>query len=103
MGSIAERGILGLTAGAKVEGLAHLGIHFVGGGLPTHRLIIEQSLENESSNCERWKVEGGRWKAGGRVLPILLIPIEKDAGWYIQGQLIALFQRAPTVLVGLFV
>ena len=96
MGSIAERGILGLTAGAKVEGLAHLGIHFVGGGLPTHRLIIEQPLENGSANC-------GRWKEGGRVLPILLIPIEKDAGWYIQGQLIALFQRSPTVLVGLFV
>ena len=38
--------------------------------------------------------------AGGSVLPILLIPIEKDTGWYIQGQLIALFQRAPAILVG---
>ena len=37
---------------------------------------------------------------GGGVLPILLIPIEKDAGWYIQGQLIALFQRAPAIFVG---
>ena len=82
MGSVAERGILGLTAGAKVEGLARLGIHFVGGGLPTHRLIIEQSLENESSNCGRWKVEGG---AGGRVLAIFLIPVDEDAGGGVQG------------------
>ena len=83
-----------MSTGAESEGLTGFRIDFVRRGLPSHGFIIEQSLEKESANC-------GRWKAGVRVLPILLIPIEKDAGWYIQGQLIALFQRAPAVLVGL--
>ncbi len=78
MGAVAERGILGLTAGAKVEGLARLGIHFVGGGLPAHEFIIEQPLDNGSANC-------GRWKKGGRVLAIFLIPVDEDAGGGVQG------------------
>ena len=39
--------------------------------------------------------------AGGRVLAILLIPIEKDAGGGVEIELVALFQSAPAVLVGL--
>jgi len=61
VGAVAEGRILALSAGAKSEGLTGFRVDFVGRGLPAHRLIIEQSLENESANCGRWggKQEGG--------------------------------------------
>ena len=62
MGTVAVGGILGLATATESKGLAGFRIDFIGGGLPAHKLIIEQSLENESSNCGRWKVESGRWK-----------------------------------------
>jgi len=82
-----------LSAGAKSEGLTGFRFDFVGRGLPAHVLIIGQSLENESVNC-------ARWKPGGRILPILLIPIEEDAGGGVQVELVTLLERAPAVLVG---
>ena len=64
VGAIAVRRVFGLAAGAESKGLAGGGVDFVGRGLPTHELIIEQSLENESANCGRWK-EDSRGKNGG--------------------------------------
>ena len=87
-----------MSAGAKSEGLTGFRIDFVGRGLPAHGLIIEQSLKNESSNCG--EVESGWWKAGGWVLAILLIPIEKDTGGGVEGQLVGLLKAAPTIFVG---
>ena len=69
-----------MPAAAESEDLTGFRIDFEGIGLPAHRSIIEQPLEKESANYGRCKMDGG-----GGVLPILLIPIEKDAGWYIQG------------------
>ena len=77
------------------------GIDFVGRGLPAHRLIIEQSLKIESSNCGRWKVGGGKRRACGWNLAILLIPIDKDAGGSVEIELVALIKRTPAVLIGL--
>ena len=51
MGAVAVGRVLGLAAAAEGKGLTSDGIDFVGRGLPAHGLIIEQSLENESSNC----------------------------------------------------
>ena len=82
-----------MSTGAESEGLTGFRIDFVGRGLPAHGFIIEQSLEKESANC-------GRWKAGGRVLPILLIPIEEDAGGGVQVELVTLLESAPAVFVG---
>jgi len=45
-------------------------------------------------------VESERWKAGGRVLAILLIPIEKDPGGGVEIKLVALLESAPAVFVG---
>ena len=39
-------------------------------------------------------------RRGGWVLPILLIPIEKDTGGGVEIDLVALLERAPAVLVG---
>ena len=44
------------------------------------------------------QVDGER---GGRVLTILLIPIEKDPGGGVEIELVALLYRAPAVLIGL--
>ena len=88
MGAVAVGRVIALSAGAESEGLTGFRIDFVGRGLPAHGLIIEQSLENESSNCG--EVESVRWKAGGRVLAILLIRIEKDAGGGVEIELVAL-------------
>ena len=58
MGAVAMGRVFGLAAGAEVEGLAGLSVDLVGGGLPTHRMIIQQSLEKESGT---WgQVAGGR-------------------------------------------
>ena len=101
MGTIAVGRVLALSAGAESEGLTGFRIDFVGRGLPAHGLIIEQSLKNESSNCG--EVESGWWKAGGRFLVVLLIPIEKDAGGSIEGQLVGLLKAAPAILVCFFI
>ena len=84
MGAVAVRRVLALSTGAESEGLTGFRIDFVRRGLPAHGFIIEQPLDNGSANC-------GRWKEGGRVLPILLIPIEQDAGGGVEIKLVALF------------
>ncbi|NBS79663.1 hypothetical protein EBS57_07620, partial [bacterium] len=68
--------------------------------MPAHRLIIEQALDNGSANCGRWEVGGGKRRACGWNLAILLIPIEKDAGGSIEIELVTLLQSAPAILVG---
>jgi hypothetical protein len=50
VGAVAEGWILGLSAGAEVEGLTGLGVDFVGEGLPAHGFIIQQSLKKESGS-----------------------------------------------------
>jgi hypothetical protein len=44
-----------------------------------------------------------RWNAGGRVLTILLIPIEKDTGGGVEGQLVGLLKAAPAKFVRFFI
>jgi len=94
VGAVAVGWVFALAAAAESEGLTRFCIDFEGRGLPAHGFIIEQSLEKESANC-------GRWKARGRILPILLIPIEKDTRGGVEIELVALLERAPEVLVGL--
>jgi hypothetical protein len=96
VGAVAVRRVLALSAVAESEGLTGFRIDFERRGLPAHGFIIEQSWENESANC-------GRWKEGGRVLPILLIPIEKDAGGGVEGQLVGLLKAAPAIFVRFFI
>ena len=60
VGAVAVKRVVGLAAGAEIEGLAGLRVDLVGKGLPGHRLIIQHSLEKESGSWIRWKVEGGR-------------------------------------------
>ena len=50
-----------MSAAAESEGLTGFRIDFEGRCLPAHRLIIEQSWENESVNCGRW-MEDSRGK-----------------------------------------
>ncbi len=57
-----------------------------------------------SSFKSYWRIKaqtvGGRkWKAGGRFLVALLIPIEKDVGGSIEGQLVGLLKAAPAIFV----
>jgi len=92
VGAVAVGRVLGLSAGAESECLTGFRIDFVRRGLPAHGLIIGQSLENGSVNC-------GRWKAEGRVLPIFLIPIEKDAGGGVQGELVGFLKGTPPIFV----
>ena len=98
MGAVAVGRVLGLATATESKGLAGFRIDFVGGGLPAHRLIIQQLLENQSANCE-----GRKWKAEWRFLVVLLIPIEKDAGGSIEGQLVGLLKAAPAILVCFFI
>ena len=63
-----------------------------------------------SSLNSHWRMKvqtagGGklRWKAGGRVLTILLIPIEKDTGGGVEGQLEGLHKAAPAIFVRFFI
>ena len=60
MGAVAVGRVLGLATAAEGKGLASDGIDLVRRGLPAHELIIQQLLENQSANCGRWKLEGGR-------------------------------------------
>ena len=60
MGAVAVGRVLGLATAAEGKGLASDGIDLVRRGLPAHELIIQQLLENQSANCGRWKVVGGR-------------------------------------------
>ena len=94
MRTVAVGRVLTLAACTESQGLTGFRIDFVRRGLPAHGLIIEQSLENESLNC-------GRRKAEGRVLAIILIPIEEDTGRGVEIELVALIQRAPAVFVSL--
>ena len=96
MGTVAVGGILGLATATESKGLAGFRIDFVRRGLPAHEFIIEQPLEKESANC-------GRWKAGGRFLVVLLIPIEKDTGGGVEGQLVGLLKAAPAIFVRFFI
>ena len=99
MGAVAVGRVLGLATAAEGKGLASDGIDLVRRGLPAHELIIQQLLENQSANCGRWNAGGGSWKAGGRFLEVLLIPIEKNAGGSIEGQLVGLLKAAPAIFV----
>jgi hypothetical protein len=63
VGAVTEGRVLALSAAAESEGLTGFRIDFEGRCLPAHRLIIEQSWENESANCGRWK-EDSRGKNG---------------------------------------
>ena len=58
MGAVAEGWILGLSAGAEVEGLTGPGVDFVGEGLPAHRMIIRGLGKKERGNLGQ--VEGAR-------------------------------------------
>jgi hypothetical protein len=62
VGAVAVGRVIALSAGAESEGLTGFRIDFVRRGLPAHVLIIEQSFENGSSNCE--EVKGGRLEGG---------------------------------------
>ena len=81
-----------MATAAEGKGLASDGIDFVRRGLPAHGTIIQCSFEKGS-------VSWGRWNAGGRFLVVLLIPIEKDTGGSIKGQLVGLLKAAPAIFV----
>jgi hypothetical protein len=54
---------------------------------------------NVNSKKEAQVGAGGWWKAGGRFLAVLLIPIEKDTGGGVEGQLVGLLKAAPAIFV----
>ena len=99
MGAVAVGRVLGLATAAEGKGLASDGIDLVRRGLPAHGTIIQCSFEKGSVSWGRWNAGGGRWKAGGRFLVVLLIPIEKDTGGSIEGQLVGLLKAAPAIFV----
>ena len=88
-----------MSAGAKSEGLTGFRIDFVRRGLPAHGTIIQRCLEKGSVSWGRWKAGDGSWKAGARFLVVLRIPIEKDTGGGVEGELVGLLKAAPAIFV----
>ena len=103
MRAVTVGGVLALSAAAESEGLTGFRIDFVGGGLPAHGTIIRCKFEKGSVSWGRWKAGDGSWKAGGRFLVVLLIPIEKDTGGVVEGELVGLLKGTPPIFVRFFI